>query len=162
MGDEVGALVESVVVGYNALFVRSGGFRPGSNVVVFGAGPIGLACIALARAAGAVTIVALDIVLERLELACTLGADQALNLLALLKESQVSADAIRGATYGDGVDLGIEAAGASPHIFPILERVLASGGKIVQVGIGRGTTPVSLVRLQQLGIDLHGSIGNSG
>src|SRR5215831_17709215 len=43
LGDEVGVLVEPVAVGYNAFFVRSGGFRPGSNVVVFGAGPIGLA-----------------------------------------------------------------------------------------------------------------------
>jgi threonine dehydrogenase-like Zn-dependent dehydrogenase len=162
LADDVGAMVEPVAVGYNALFVRSGGFRPGGNVVVFGAGPIGLACVALARAAGAATILALDTVPERLDLARKLGADRGVNPTALASEGPDPAEAILAETRGAGVDLGVEAAGASPHTFPILERVLAPGGKIVQVGIGRGTTPVSLVRLQQLGIDLHGAIGNSG
>src|SRR5713226_931700 len=39
---EAGALVEPLGVAYNAMFVRTGGFLPGGNVVVFGAGPIGL------------------------------------------------------------------------------------------------------------------------
>ena len=51
------ALTEPTCVAYNAMFERAGGFKPGHYVSVFGAGPIGLACIALAKAGGASKIV---------------------------------------------------------------------------------------------------------
>jgi scyllo-inosose 3-dehydrogenase len=159
---ETGALVEPTAVAYNALFVRSGGFLPGGNVVVFGAGPIGLAAIALARAAGAGPIVAFDTIPERLELARRLGADLAYDPGALARAGEDLAGVIREATRGDGVALAVEAAGASPRTLPILERVMAPGGKIVQVGIGPDPTPILLVRLQQQAVSIHGSIGNSG
>ena len=36
------------------------------------------------------------------------------------------------------------------------------GAKVVRIGIGIGATPLTLVRLQQRGASLHGSMGNSG
>lgn len=39
---EVASMVEPTAVAYNGMFTRGGGFRPGGNVAVFGAGPIGL------------------------------------------------------------------------------------------------------------------------
>ena len=45
---QLGALVEPTGVAYVAMFVSAGGFMPGSSVGVVGAGPIGLAAIALA------------------------------------------------------------------------------------------------------------------
>jgi threonine dehydrogenase-like Zn-dependent dehydrogenase len=159
---DVGALVEPCGVAYNALFIRGGGFLPGSNVVVFGAGPIGLACIALARAAGAAAVIAFDTVPERLALAEKLGASHGYDPVALARDGQDPAEVVLAATRGDGIAMAVEAAGASPRTFPIAERLLSPGGKIVQVGIGRGPTPVSLVRLQQQGVSLHGSMGNSG
>ena len=50
-----------------------GGFNPGAIVVVYGAGPIGLGAIALARIAGAGQIIAFDVMDERVQIAKELG-----------------------------------------------------------------------------------------
>ena len=50
---EIGALIEPIGCAYNGMFVNGGGLRPGETVAVYGAGPIGLAAIALARLSGA-------------------------------------------------------------------------------------------------------------
>ncbi|MBV9358773.1 MAG: zinc-binding dehydrogenase, partial [Chloroflexi bacterium] len=161
-GFEAGALVEPVSVVYNALFVRAGGFTPGADVAVFGAGPIGLICIALARFAGAGRIVALDTVAERRELAVRLGADSSLDPVAIARDGQDLADAIRDRTSGSGVTVGVEAAGMGKLTFPVLERAMALGGKIVQVGVGAGQTPVTMITMQTRNINIYGSMGSSG
>jgi threonine dehydrogenase-like Zn-dependent dehydrogenase len=161
-GFEAGALVEPFSVVFNALFVRAGGFLPGADVAVFGAGPIGLACIALARFAGAGTIIALDTVAERRELAVRLGADDSLDPLAFGRDGQDVAAAIRQKTRGAGVALGIEAAGAGMRTFPALERAMALGGKIVQVGVGAGQTPVTMITMQTRNVNIYGAMGSSG
>ncbi len=159
---EAGALVEPLGVAYNGRFVRSGGFMPGGHVAVFGAGPIGLAAIAMARAAGAATVLAFDTVSERRALALRLGADQAHDPLALSRDGRDQAGLIRDATRGDGLAMAVEAAGASPWTIPVLERCMAVGGKIIQVGIGTRPTPINLVELQKQGISLYGTMGMSG
>ena len=53
MALEVGAMSEPTSVVYEGMFTRAAGFQPGRSVAVFGAGPIGLAAVALANAAGA-------------------------------------------------------------------------------------------------------------
>jgi threonine dehydrogenase-like Zn-dependent dehydrogenase len=161
-GFEAGALVEPLSVVYNALFVRAGGFLPGSDVAIFGAGPIGLACIVMARFAGAGTIVALDTVAERRELAVQLGADSSLDPVAIARDGQDVADAIRDRTGGAGVAVSIEAAGAGRLTFPVLERAMALGGKIVQVGVGAGQTPVTMITMQTRNANIYGAMGSSG
>ena len=54
--------------------VRLGAIRPGERVGVFGCGPIGLFLIQLARASGATTIVATDVLPHRLAAARATGA----------------------------------------------------------------------------------------
>jgi threonine dehydrogenase-like Zn-dependent dehydrogenase len=159
---DAGALVEPCGVAYNAMFIRAGGFHPGGNVAVFGAGPIGLVAIALARVAGAAAVIAFETVEERRNLAAQLGADHVLDPIGLARDGQDPIDIVMHITHGAGVAMGVEAAGASSRTFPILEGIIAVGGKIVQVGIGPGQTPVSLVRLQQQGVSVYGSMGNSG
>lgn len=53
--------------------------KPGQSIVVFGVGGVGLSAVMAARVAGAVTIVAVDTVAERLELASELGATHAID-----------------------------------------------------------------------------------
>jgi aryl-alcohol dehydrogenase len=53
--------------------------RPGQSIVVFGVGGVGLSAVMAARAAGATTIVAVDMVAERNELALELGATHAID-----------------------------------------------------------------------------------
>jgi threonine dehydrogenase-like Zn-dependent dehydrogenase len=66
---EVGSLVEPICVSYNAIFVRADNYRPGWNVVVWGAGPIGLGAVALLKAAGAAKIIVMEPVEKRREIA---------------------------------------------------------------------------------------------
>ncbi len=159
---EAGALVEPTAVAYNALFVRAGGFRPGGAAAVFGAGPIGLVGIALARLAGAAPVLAFETVPERRALAARVGADLVFDPLALAREGRDAAELIQEATDGAGLAIAVEAAGASPRTFPVIERAMAVGGKIVQVGITAGQTPLTLVKLQAQGVNLYGSMGSSG
>lgn len=75
-GDEQ-ALVEPMAVARRAL--RRVDLRPGEDVAVLGAGPIGLAVIAWARAMGAGRILASEPSAARRDLAVALGADLALD-----------------------------------------------------------------------------------
>ncbi|OCB85946.1 xylitol dehydrogenase [Sanghuangporus baumii] len=65
---EDGAMLEPLSVAVHAVSYV-GQFRHGRNILVFGAGPIGLLCMAVARALGAMEIVAVDIIASRLEFA---------------------------------------------------------------------------------------------
>jgi S-(hydroxymethyl)glutathione dehydrogenase/alcohol dehydrogenase len=75
---ELAMLHETGSVGLGCVF-SSAPVEPGSDVAVFGCGPIGLAAIQGARIKGAVQIIAIDPVAERRELAKKLGATVALN-----------------------------------------------------------------------------------
>src|SRR5260221_10449850 len=108
---QLGALVEPTAVAYIAMFVSAGGFMPGATVGVVGAGPIGLAAIALARAAGAGQILAFEVVEGRRALASAMGADMVLDPQALGPGGV--ADAAREASRGRGIDLWVEASGAA-------------------------------------------------
>lgn len=101
---ELGALVEPISCPYNGIFVAAGGMRPGDHVAVFGAGPIGLGAIALARAAGAATVIAFDVSEARNKLAVEMGADEA--ALKAEIEKPYIVEAIRE-TYGVADALGI-------------------------------------------------------
>ena len=75
-------------------------------VVVAGAGPIGLGMVAGAKAKGAATVVALDAIDAKLELAKLCGADLALNV-----RSTDVVQAVRDLTGGYGADVYIEGTG---------------------------------------------------
>lgn len=155
---ECGALVEPLACVYQAMFIRAGGFMPGTHVAVFGAGPIGLGAVLLARYAGAGTIVVLDTSPARLDLATTLGADLALDP----SSGGDLVAAILDATSGAGVGMAVESAGAGKHTYPVIESTISLGGKIVQIGIEAGATPVNMVHLQGKQVAIYGSMGGSG
>jgi threonine dehydrogenase-like Zn-dependent dehydrogenase len=72
---------------------------------VFGAGPIGLVCLLVAKAFGAEKVVITDIAEERLELARKLGAFAAINVKGL-SEEQVAEKITRA--VGAQVDASID------------------------------------------------------
>ena len=145
----LGALVEPSAVSYIALFVSAGGFAPGSSVGVFGAGPIGLAAVSLARAAGAGRVTAFEPSEERRELALSLGADAAYD--------PADTDAINGRQ----TDVWFEASGAA-GVVEQMAATVAPGGKIVLVGRGPHRIDLDPEHLIVRGASLHGSIGHSG
>jgi threonine dehydrogenase-like Zn-dependent dehydrogenase len=162
LGDEkkaydVAALTEPTCVSYNAMFSRAGGFKPGHFVSIFGAGPIGLAAVGLAEAAGAGKIVTFDISKERLELAKKLGSDYVYDP----REVRAS-EVLMELSKGEGFNFYVEAAGA-PHItVPEMVKSLAINGKIVQIGRAAKEVPMYLETLQVRRAQVFGAQGHSG
>ncbi len=154
---EVGALSEPTSVAYNAMFERAGGFRPGHYVSVFGAGPIGLAAIGLAKAAGAGTIAAFELSPQRRELAKQVGADYVYDPREV-NASEVLMELSKGA----GFDFHVEAAGAPQLTIPEMEQALAINGKLVQIGRAAQRVPMYLEAFQVRRAQAFGAQGHSG
>ncbi len=126
---DCGALVEPFTVVYNALVHAAGGFQPGAFTVVHGAGPIGLASVAMLRACGAARVIVFEVSEERRALALRMGAD------SVHDPRRVGADAVvMTETEGLGADLQIEAAGAFEHTLPAMERSVSLMGTILVIG----------------------------
>jgi D-xylulose reductase len=68
MSLEDGAMIEPLSVGVHSV-AAIGQLRSNQTCVVFGCGPVGLVCMAVARALGARRVIAVDIVPHRLEFA---------------------------------------------------------------------------------------------
>lgn len=96
------------------------------TVLIFGAGPIGLACADTAKHFGAKVIIS-EIIDKRLELARALGADLVVNP----KETDVS-EAVMGFTGGEGPNVVLECAGI-PAFVPLALDLLSPAGRLVEV-----------------------------
>ena len=123
------ALVETLGIGAHA--VRRAALDPGEQVVVVGAGPIGLTVMQFARLAGA-EVIALDISAERLEFAQAQGlADHAVRAGA---DSDAQIGAI---THGDLPTAVFDATGNAASMMRGFELV-ANGGRLIFVGLMQG------------------------
>ncbi len=122
-----GAMLEPLGVAIHA--VDLGKLRPGMAVGVFGAGPIGLLIVQLARLSGASNIFATDVLPHRAEAAKSFGAHQ-----AFLAEASQEASQMRAATGGRGVDVAFEAAGEQEAVDAAFAAVVP-GGKVILAGI---------------------------
>lgn len=158
---ELGAMIEPTGVAYNGLFVRGGGIRPGGHVVVFGAGPIGLAAISLMKTAGAAKLIAFEGIPERVELAKKCGADYVFDPTSF-KSPEDQAEMLMDLTNGAGISLFAECAGATKFTYPVMAKSLAIGGKTVQIGHTVGLTPVDIYGWQWNAATISGSNGQSG
>jgi threonine dehydrogenase-like Zn-dependent dehydrogenase len=108
---------------------ESGNIRIGDMVAIFAQGPIGLCATVGARLMGATTIIAVESVPARIEMAKRLGADHVVDF------RQVDAVAeIRRLTDGRGVDVAVEALGTQTT-FEACLRVLRPGGTLSSLGV---------------------------
>lgn len=115
--------------------VRQAEINPGQNVVVFGAGPVGLLCCAAARAFGASKVIAVDIQPGRLSFAKKYAATATFEPSKTIP-SENATRLIQENDLGFGADVVIEASGAEPSVHTGI-HVLRSGGIYVQGGMGR-------------------------
>jgi len=127
LDDVAVAMLEPLGVALHA--VRLGEIQPAMTVGVFGCGPIGLFLVQLARASGATTIVATDVLPHRLEAAKALGATHA----ELVAGGQERA-ALLAATKGRGVDVAFEVAGEDDAVETAIQ-LAAPASTVVVVGI---------------------------
>lgn len=159
---QVGALIEPLAVAYNGIFVRGDGFRSGSDVVIFGAGPIGLSAITLVKTSGAGKIIVFEKSEPRMELAKKLGATHVYNIDTLIANNSSPSQQIRELTSGKGAGVFLEATEFQRFNIPEIEKALAVGAKIVQLGISPRTMEMDVEKLQLVGGSYHGTIGSAG
>lgn len=107
-----------------------------ANVLITGAGPIGIFAVAIAKAAGAATVIATDVNEYRLNLARQIGATHTLNP----RQEDVPAR-VRDITAGVGVDVVLEMSGNAQAISEGFEA-LRPGGHVSLLGLPPG--PVAL------------------
>ncbi|MBJ7330373.1 MAG: NAD(P)-dependent alcohol dehydrogenase [Solirubrobacteraceae bacterium] len=100
--------------------------KPDSSLAVFGAGPVGMAAVMAARAAGCATVVVVDPDVSRRELALELGATVA------LEPAEQIAQEVRRIVPG-GVDHSVETVGTAQVVDAAL-AVLASPGSCATLG----------------------------
>ena len=103
---KIGSLIEPTSVAFNAVIERGGGIRPGENVIILGAGPIGLASTKILKTAGAGLCIVSEPEEHRASLAKKLGADYVINPL---KENFV--ELVKEYTDNEGAALYLEATG---------------------------------------------------
>jgi threonine dehydrogenase-like Zn-dependent dehydrogenase len=108
---------------------ESGRVRIGDTVAVFAQGPIGLCATAGARLMGATTIIGVDAVPARMEIALRMGAD---HVVDFTKTDPV--EEIMRLTDGRGVDVAIEALGRQ-ETFEAALRSLRPGGTLSSLGV---------------------------
>ena len=101
----------------------------GEDVLITGAGPIGIMAVAIARYAGARHIVITDINDYRLELARDMGASVALNVTSGSLDQTM-----QDLGMEEGFDVGMEMSG-NPSAFRDMLRTMHHGGKIALLGI---------------------------
>ncbi|KAK3710694.1 hypothetical protein LTR37_010113 [Vermiconidia calcicola] len=153
MSLEEGALVEPLSVGVH--IVRQAAVKPGDNIVVFGAGPVGLLCCAVARAYGAAKIISVDMNEERLAFAKKYAATQT---VVAQKESPQDAAAriVSTCDLGMGADAIIDATGAEPCIQTAI-HALRVGGTYVQGGMGKSDINFPIMALCTKELNVKGS-----
>ncbi len=129
----------------------------GHTVLITGCGPTGLFSTAVARTAGAATIIATDISDYRLDLAKQVGADHVLNVKTL--QGDAVGSAIRDITSGEGVDASLEMSG-NPAALHQAFRAVKNGGRVTLFGIPTGAICFDLANeIIFKGIRVHGITG---
>lgn len=127
---EVAALIGCGVLTGVGAALNTASIREGDSVVVIGCGGVGLNVIQGAKIAGASTIIAVDMVPGKLELATQFGATHTVNAG---EEDPIAS--VLGIT-GRGADVSFEVIGLAPTIDQAINSV-RPGGEVILVGVPR-------------------------
>ena len=109
----------------------------GEDVLITGAGPIGIMAVAVAKHAGARYVVITDVNPYRLELAKKMGATMALD-----SRSRTFTEVMHDFGMKEGFDVGLEMSGNGRALNDML-RVMCHGGKIALLGIQSKETAIN-------------------
>lgn len=125
----------------------------GEDVLITGAGPIGIMAAAIAKHAGARYVVVTDVNDYRLALAKKLGATRAVNV-----GRENLFDVQRELGMKEGFDVGMEMSG-SPAAFNSMVENMCHGGKIAMLGIQPGATAADWNKIVFNGLTIKGIYG---
>jgi len=125
----------------------------GEDVLITGAGPIGVMAAAIARHVGARHVVVTDVNDYRLDLAKRLGASRAVNVTREKLE-----DVMAALGMVEGFDVGLEMSGA-PEAFGAMLDAMIHGGHIAMLGIPPGDSTIDWHQVIFKGLTLKGIYG---
>ncbi len=125
----------------------------GEDVLITGAGPIGIMAAAVCKHIGARHVVVTDLNDYRLNLALKLGATRAVNV----KNERLS-DVMSSLGMREGFDVGLEMSG-SPIAFNDMVAAMKNGGKIALLGILPDSTAVDWSKIIFHGLSIKGIYG---
>ena len=125
------ALIEPFAISCHALSRAE--VRENDNLLIMGAGPIGLFALLKAKAMGAKVMIA-DMLDSRLSLAAEYGADRVVNV-----KNENLHDAAVNFTQGNGFDVCVEACGAPETFLSCIDEA-AHGANIILIGNGKRET----------------------
>lgn len=149
--DEIGAILDPLG---NAVHTALSFDLLGEDVLITGAGPIGIMAAAVARHAGARNVVITDINPARLALAT--------HVVPSVRPVDVSREDLNDVMHQlgmhQGFDVGMEMSGSQAALDQMIEA-LVMGGKIALLGIPPGKSPVDWSRIVFKAITLKGVYG---
>ena len=125
----------------------------GEDVLITGAGPIGIMAVAIAKYVGARHVVITDVNDYRLDLARKMGATAAVNVTTELLDKTMLDLGME-----EGFDVGMEMSG-NPQAFRDMLRTMHHGGKIAMLGILPADTPIDWNQVIFKGLELKGVYG---
>ena len=153
--DTQAALVEPFSCAYFAA-MRADNLNASDTAVVFGAGPIGLSCVAVASTLGA-RVIAAEPNAARADLARQLGAEEVVDPTA-----DGFLDTVMELTQGRGADVVLEASGQPAAMAATLE-VAGFNARLVNIGIDVGrSAEAQLGLIQSKQLQVRGTIGSPG
>ena len=117
--------------------LHQAGLRFGGSVVIQGAGGLGIQAAAVAKDMGATTVIVVDQIAGRLELARAFGADHVINIKDV-PDRKDRVNLVRKYTAGAGADVACDFVGF-PQVIPEGIEMLRPGGTYLEIGtISRG------------------------
>ena len=158
---KIGSLVEPTSVAYNAVIERGGGIRPGENVVILGAGPIGLAAAKLLKFAGAGVCIISEPDSNRASLAKKMGADYVIN-----PATEDFVEKVKEYTGNEGAAIYLEATGLPDVVCNDIQNAIweckAVNSTVVIVARAEQRMPVCGEYFQVRRARIVGAQGHSG
>ncbi|MDA7568436.1 L-threonine 3-dehydrogenase [Emcibacteraceae bacterium] len=125
----------------------------GEDVLITGAGPIGIMAVAIAKHVGARNVVITDVNDYRLGIAKQMGATRAINVSRKSTKNVMSE-----LNMTEGFDVGLEMSG-KPSAFSDMLNTMNHGGKIALLGILPDETPIDWNQVIFKGLEIKGIYG---
>ncbi len=125
----------------------------GEDVLITGAGPIGIMAVAIAKHVGARHVVITDVNNTRLDLAKKMGATRAVNVT-----NQNLRDVMEDLRMTEGFDVGLEMSG-NAEAFSDMLAIMNHGGKIAMLGIIPEGTVINWDHVIFKGLEIRGIYG---
>jgi threonine 3-dehydrogenase len=150
IGDDVAAFLDPLG---NATHAALSFNLVGEDVLITGAGPIGIMVTAIARHVGARHVVITDVNDYRLDLARKMGATRAVNA-----QREKLDDVMQSLGMQEGFDVGLEMSG-NPAAFRDMLRVMVHGGRVAILGIPPAEAAIDWNQVIFKGLLLKGIYG---